>query len=224
MNWADLEVDLDTDLLTAARELESAPSTPHFAFAENRFLRRDAKERIKKGRRGIRKFIRPENADCVLQHLPEPGQHTHAILRGDFVLCDLVPAIIARRGRCEALHIATLGLSAANAECLVTLQERGEVGSFDVLCSHYFQQVDKATTYREVAAKLEGKGRLMVARNHAKVICLPTAGGDHFVIEGSANLRSSDNVEQIAIFNDQELLQWHASWIVELGMKGGRDG
>ena len=45
------------------------------------------------------------------------------------------------------------------------------------------------------------------------MICLPTTAGDHFVIEGSANLRSSDNLEQIAVFNDPDLVAFHQAWI-----------
>lgn len=55
-----------------------------------------------------------------------------------------------------------------------------------------------------------------VSRSHAKVIALPTASGDHFVIEGSANLRSSDNTEQMVIFNDAEKLAWHRQWMAQL--------
>jgi hypothetical protein len=36
------------------------------------------------------------------------------------------------------------------------------------------------------------------------------------VIEGSANLRSSDNTEQIVLFNDPDLLAWHAGWMNNL--------
>lgn len=38
----------------------------------------------------------------------------------------------------------------------------------------------------------------------------------HFVIEGSANLRSSDNLEQICVFDDPEAHDFHAGWIDEL--------
>lgn len=222
MNWADLEgLELDTDLDAAALALERGPEQPQFELPQNRFLRREAKDRLKKGRRGIKQLIRPENARGVVPHLPEPGEHTHALLRGDFVLCDLVPAIIEHRGRCPHLRIATLGLSTANADALLHLQAMGRVGAIGILCSHYFQQVDKATTYREVAARLDGRATLIVARNHAKVICVPTEAGDHFVIEGSANLRSSDNIEQIAIFNDRELLNWHCEWMADVASKGG---
>lgn len=218
MDGSDLEdIDLDTDLGAVVAKLDREPEGPQFVLPANRFHVHRAKAEAKAKRRGIKKFIRPENARAILPHLPEgPADRTHAVLRGDFVLCDLIPAILAERGRCPALHVATLGLSAANAESLATLHRAGRIGAITLLCSAYFREVDKTTTYREVCAKLDGIARLVVARNHAKVICLPTAAGDHFVIEGSANLRSSDNLEQIAVFNDPELAAFHRDWIESL--------
>lgn len=215
MDGSDLDdIDLQTDFGAVAAQLDREPEGPSFVLPANRFHVHRAKAEAKAKRRGIKKFIRPENARQILPHLPgEPGDRTHAILRGDFVLCDLIPAILAERGWCATLHVATLGLSAANAESLATLHRGGQIGAITLLCSTYFREVDKTTTYREVTARLQGIARIVVARNHAKVICLPTAAGDHFVIEGSANLRSSDNLEQIAVFNDPELAAFHRGWI-----------
>lgn len=214
MDWSDTE--LQTDLADVAESLGREPRQPQFVIPANRFIQIRAKEKLKKSRRGIKALIKPENARCVIPHLPAPGEHTHAILRGDFVLCDLIPTILNERGHGLDLHVATLGLSPANAEMLVSLKKAGRISSITVLCSHYFQQVDKVTTYREVAAKLEAHGRLIVARNHAKVICLPLKSGDAFVIAGSANLRSSDNCEQITIFNDPDLVSFYRTWIEDM--------
>ena len=81
---------------------------------------------------------------------------------------------------------------------------------------HYFREGDKATTWRVVSARLAGVASLIVTRSHAKIICLPTAAGDWFVLEGSANLRSSDNTEQLTIFNCPDLDAFHRSWLLSL--------
>lgn len=99
---------------------------------------------------------------------------------------------------------------------LASLRARDLIGGITLVCSHYFAQVDKTTTYRDVCARLSGIARLIITRCHAKIICLPTANGNHFVIEGSANLRSSDNTEQIVIFNDPATLAWHVDWMETL--------
>lgn len=209
------DIDLQTDLESAMAALEKEPRGPEFALATNHFHRVKAEE--KNRRRGIKKWIRPENALALLPHLPtNPDERTHAVLRGDFVLCDIIPAIIRERGRCPQLHIATLGMSGANAECLAALHQAGLIGAITICCSVYFRQVDRTATSPEVERHLGGIAKIIVSRNHAKVICLPTESGDHYVIEGSANLRSSDNLEQIAVFNDPDLGDFHRGWMAEL--------
>lgn len=191
---------------------------PQFSLPSNLFLFKKAGAEDWEKRRGIKRFIRPENAKRVLDHLPsDPNDRTHAVLRGDFVLCDLIPALIAARGHCPHLQIATLGLSVDNAQTLAALLDAGQVDRLTLVVSHYFQQVDKTTTWPQVDALLgkasRRRSRLAVTRSHAKVILVPTAAGDHFALEGSANLRSSDNLEQIVITNDAETMAFHARWL-----------
>lgn len=171
------DIDLQTDLESAMAALEEEPRGPEFALATNQFHRVKAEE--KNRRRGIKKWIRPENALALLPHLPtNPDERTHAILRGDFVLCDIIPAIIRERGRCPHLHIATLGMSGANAETLASLHQAGLIGEITICCSIYFRQVDRTATWPEVERHLGAIAKLIVSRNHAKVICLPTESGD----------------------------------------------
>src|SRR5438105_14844723 len=51
------------------------------------------------------------------------------------------------------------------------------------------------------------------ARCHAKVACLAFADGTRLVFEGSANLRTNKNLEQMTAINDPGLHDWHAAWI-----------
>jgi hypothetical protein len=107
-------------------------------------------------------------------------------------------------------------MSPANAITLAELVESGAVGKLTLVVSHYFRQVDKLTAFRQVSARLEGLTEIVVARNHAKVILIPTDAGDFYVIEGSANLRSSDNLEQMFVVNDEETHAFHANWLDHL--------
>lgn len=189
-------------------------SSAKFTLPGNRFHRHEAKAKDKIRRRGIKKMIRPENAAPIMPLLPEgPDDRLHCMLRGDFILCDLIPLIIANRGACSHLRVATLGLSAANAEQLANLHAGGLIGRITLVASHYFQQVDKTTTFKQVQSILAGRAELVICRSHAKVILIPTTGGDFYTVEGSANLRSSDNLEQMLILNDQATHDFHAGWI-----------
>lgn len=214
MDLADIKLETGLDGLHAL--LDQGQPAPEFALKGNLFLFKKQKAADDAKRRGIKDLIKPENARCVVPFLPGPGDVTHCALAGDFVLCDVIPAIIEARGRCEHLHIATLGLSSANAAILAGLRAKNLVGDITLVCSHYFAQVDKTSTFRDVVSRLEGKARIIVTRCHAKVILIPTAAGDHYTIAGSANLRSSDNTEQMCIFNDAETLGWYRTWLESL--------
>ena len=211
-------IELNTDIESAIAEMCACDGTapaPSFSLPQNLFHQAKAKD--KNSRRGIKALIRPENAACIVANLPAgPGDRTHCVLRGDFVLCDMIPQVIAASGgECDHLRIATLGMSVANADTLACLVERGAVRKLTVVVSHYFQQVDKTTTFRTVSERLAGKARLAVTRSHAKVILIPTLR-DAYVFEGSANLRSSDNLEQMLVVNDRETHDFHAAWIDQL--------
>ena len=190
---------------------------PKFVLNANKFL--VAKKGLK--RHGIKKYIKPENAEVVLKHLPRPGEHTHCLLRGDFILGDMIPPIL-RGHHCPHLRVATLGLSPHNADSLAKLIETKNADQLTILCSHYFREVNKDAVYKEVIQRLASLAKFVVARSHVKLILAPTEK-DWWVIEGSANLRSSDNLEQMTIFNSKELHDWHAAWFDEIAARPTHD-
>lgn len=60
-----------------------------------------------------------------------------------------------------------------------------------------------------------GRWRLAAARSHAKVITADF-GARKVVLEGSANLRTNGNCEQLTVIMDDDLSAWHSRWIDEL--------
>jgi hypothetical protein len=50
-------------------------------------------------------------------------------------------------------------------------------------------------------------------------VCFDISDSDAMVFEGSANLRSNRNCEQLAVFRDRALHDWHADWIDALVSK-----
>ena len=185
-----------------------------FPLRSNRYMKQfhAAKGDDKRSRRGIKRLVRPENAAALAEYLPEPGECTHAVVRGDFVMADIIPLLLGDRVA-DLVGISTLGMSRDNAVKLAELLAAGKMRRLFLLVSHYFSQVDKTGTYREVKGLLGDA--VVVARTHAKVV-LVSAAPSFFVVEGSANLRSSDNIEQFAIWNDEELLNWHLEWMQEV--------
>ena len=208
---------LMTDLSAIFAKAGVTPPTPkaepQFVLPANKFL--VAKKALK--RPGIKRFIKPENARTVITNLPSPGDHTHCLLKGDFILGDLIPLMLTGQ-HCTHLRIATLGLSVHNAETLANLRETSMVDQITLLTSLYFREVNKDETFKTVMERLAGHAKLVVARSHVKIILIPTATAN-WVMESSANLRSSDNLELMTIFNDKEIHDWHAAWIDEMAAR-----
>lgn len=176
---------------------------------------RDALAGVKaRDRLALRKHIRPENAAALLAHLPESeDDRTHALIAGDFIFCDFVEAVARARGNPPALTLATLSLSAKNAAALERFAQEGV--RVALLVSHYFQKTS-ATIFRalELAAERSPALSIRVGRSHCKVTLFDYPDFP-LVVESSANLRSSRNLEQVTLFCDRELLNFHAGWIAE---------
>jgi hypothetical protein len=175
----------------------------------------DAKEA--RVRRMRARMVRPENAAAVAAAMPAQGDSAHAILAGDFVFCDLLPAVCALPGigQIRRLEIATLSLSLKNIETIAAMVEPGRV-PFHLVLSHHFRGTNKLI-YEKAAERLKAipSARLTVARTHCKVAIMEFDAAA-FVMEASANLRTSQNLEQLTIFNDAGLAEFHRGWMEEL--------
>jgi hypothetical protein len=157
------------------------------------------------------------NAVALLRPLPEENETVHALMPGDFAAWDLVPAILALVGRpAEEACVATLGLNAKNSHHMAELVAAGQIRHLSVVASDYFARSDPGT-FNEAKARLETLGQRLVSyRNHAKILALDFGEAGAFVVEMSSNLRSCNNLEQIAISRSRQLFDFHAGWIRQL--------
>ncbi len=127
-------------------------------------------------------------------------------------LLDLHPA------PCRRLRIATLCFNKRNAVELLGLLESGKIGGLTLLASTFFQGHNK-----ELDEWLRGElagypgSKTAAARSHCKVVCFDFEDGAGLVLEGSANLRTNGNREQMILCHDRELHDFHAAWIEEIG-------
>lgn len=169
-----------------------------------------------------KRLIHPKNCEAIINALPaDEGDRMHAVVGGDFVFGDLV-SMICQREHVNHLLISTLSMNLRNVETLVENLERGEIGRLELLLSHYFVNNNEKERIRILAAKAKfGPERMATgaARSHTKVNLFEFASGRKLVMESSANLRSSDNVEQISAFCDAVLFDWHKEWLQKLMTK-----
>lgn len=213
---------LDTDFAATLKKLRDPRAKKDAAFPiATRMNVQRAKDIMKSRARAVRRsLIKPENCRAILENLPlREGDSLHAITPGDFVFCDLIAAFSRAHNGIRA-QISTLSMSVKNADSLRGLLEDGHLASLDLIVSHYFR-----ATSKEVFAKISAliasakRARIGIARSHCKITLLETRDLA-LVIEGSANLRSSDSFEQISAFANRSLLEFHAVWFDQMFARG----
>jgi hypothetical protein len=157
-------------------------------------------------------------AGQLLRSLPGPGEAVHALMTGSYDLMVLLAALLDLHPfPCRRLRIATLCYNKRNAVELLGLLETGKVGGLTLLASSFFRGHNKELDewFRGELTAYPGS-RTAAARSHCKVVCFDFADGTGLVLEGSANLRTNGNREQMLLCHDRQLHDWHAQWIDEL--------
>jgi hypothetical protein len=155
----------------------------------------------------------------LLPDLPEPGEAIHCLMLGTFDLAQVITATAKRLPELRHLRIATLCYSRRNVAELCSMLEgrKDDPLALTLLVSVFFREHNKELHEHAVGELTEYAGvKVAAARSHCKVVCFDLGNADALVFEGSANLRTNKNREQLTVFRDRELHDWHAAWIDEL--------
>ena len=158
------------------------------------------------------------NAVEHIGRLPDEGEAFHLVTAKRYSLWNVIEATLhlATPATIAYIGIATLGFSRDNLDALLSLIDAGHIGKCDFLFSVYFKSNEKESCER-LAHELGTRGHRVVAMlTHAKIILMELTDGRAFVVESSANLRSCSSIEQIAIFHDRDLFDFHRQWIDDL--------
>lgn len=167
-----------------------------------------------------RRFAALKEAGAIVEVLPGEGESLHAIMTGFYDLMHVLIAMIDRLGsKCLEMRIATLSMSARNVQELVSLIDLGKVASISILVSHFFSKHDP-DIFKSLLTEFGSRNQLVgVARSHAKMVTMSMEDGGQWTIEGSANLRTNRNLEQVTVSRDARLHDWAAQWISEMVTK-----
>lgn len=215
-------LDLDLANLTADDfTLEAALSARYHAPAKSRLLHPH--------------LVRYENAQVLATdlgahyNLTVPGAHLHAILNGTFIFGDFIEAWVkANNWLIPDLWLATLSYNIDNVDSLANLLHGDYVQRIHLLVSDFFYASERhkegliAYAYHELDQYGGDRFQLSVTMSHAKVTLLSPldeATGQplgHYVLHGSANLRSSSSIEQLCIEHDPTLYAFHHDWLSAL--------
>lgn len=143
-----------------------------------------------------------------------PGNRYFVIVDGKFIFGDLIEAIIVDRNLLvEEMLISTLSISENNIDSLANLINGDFVQKLSLIVSDYFfsHERNNLIDYAYKELDIDDKFQLAVAASHCK-LCLIKSGDLKIVIHGSANLRSSSNIEQFVIEVNNELYDFLYSY------------
>jgi hypothetical protein len=188
---------------------------PRPAFGRHAQHVEETAPRVHKAKAAARRAKMFKEARELLDALPGHGEAVHAVMTGTYDLMLLLVALLdLHPAPCRRLRIATLAYAKRNAAELLSLLESGKVGGLTLLASSFFRGHNKELCewFADELADFPGS-RAAYARNHCKVVAFDFADGAGLVLEGSANLRTNGNREQLCLVNDRALHDWHAQWI-----------
>lgn len=143
----------------------------------------------------------------------DQGFRAFCILDGKFIFGDLIEAMIVRNNwEVEDLTISTLSMSQDNVDSLANLINGDYVKSLNLIVSHYYFANERHSAglmpYLYEQLDVRDVLQVAVASVHTKICMIHTACGKKITIHGSANLRTSSNIEQIVIEHSQSLYDW----------------
>lgn len=144
------------------------------------------------------------------------GETIYANLTGRFIFGDFIGAFIQEHNlKVKELTIVSLAGNIAVYGLIVALLERGWADKITLILSEYTIAMDKryspeAVEYLKAAQEKHGsKFEVYTGRVHAKLVLIETEKGGKVTIHGSANLRSSQAIEQIIIQENAALYDFN---------------
>jgi hypothetical protein len=146
---------------------------------------------------------------------PEAGCRYFVILDGKFIAGDFIEAFVTEHNiHVRKMTISTLSLSENNVDSLANLLDGGFVDELNLIVSDFFFSHERRNLIPYLYEQLDkdDKFQLGVAGTHCKTCLIETHDGRYFIIHGSANLRSSANIEQIVIEEGRELYDFNLEY------------
>lgn len=163
--------------------------------------------------------ITSDNARKLAHDIGEirEGHRVDTIISGSFIFGDFFEQYLREHNlTTERMVVATLSLSKDNVDSFARLLREGVVKHLDLIVSSYFYANERHTGglipyIVEELDLLSGGDRfqLAVCGSHCKITLFETDKGDKIVAHGSANLRSSANIEQVCIEGNSELYSFY---------------
>ena len=127
---------------------------------------------------------------------------------GNFIFGDFIEALIVQNNwHIKRMDVSTLSMGQNNIDSLANLINGNYVEELNLIISDYFFQHERngLIKYAYQELDIDNKFQLAVASSHAKIVAFETYNGGKVLIHGSANLRSSSNIEQMVVEENEHL-------------------
>ena len=156
------------------------------------------------------RLLKYEHAQALANDIEiQKGSRHFVIISGNFIAGDFIEALIVKNNwHVKNLTISTLSLSQGNIDSVVNLVSGNFVDQFNLIVSSYFFAHERNGLVKYAYEKLDNGAnafQLAAATSHCKITSIETHCGFKIVIHGSANLRTSGNIEQFQIEENSEL-------------------
>lgn len=157
--------------------------------------------------------IKYENARKLAQEFKvEQNSRFDCFVSGKFIFGDYIEALFAlNKLHTKKMTISTLSMSQENIDSLANLLHWGLVDELNIVISAYFfaHERNRLIKYMYQELDIDNRFQLAVAGVHTKTCHFETKDGLKIVMHGSANLRSSANVEQFTIEENSQLFEFY---------------
>lgn len=131
------------------------------------------------------------------------------LVPGNFIFGDFIEALCYRKQlKPTVIYMTTLGMSRENVDSIVNLVDYLGCKKVNLIVSNYFNGVERHGIMPYIRQEFAGKPvDVAVLQSHCKIVLIRSNKGN-VLLSGSANLSSSNNVEQFVVMHDETALNY----------------
>lgn len=167
----------------------------------------------KKIKSASEKFLKYKNAAELAKNINfQENNRFFCYVDGSFYFGDFIEAFIVEKNiHVKKMTISTLSMNQNNIDSLYNLLNGNYIEELNLIISDYFYTHERHDLVKYIYDRLDfnDKFQLAVAGTHCKIVSFETMCGRKFVIHGSANLRSSANIEQFMFEESEDLYNFN---------------
>lgn len=145
-----------------------------------------------------------------LSGLPLKNEHKRIVTRKAINSFDFIQAILAKE-KINELYIAFYRIGKKTATQLKEIQEKGHVDNITFLINDGFPKL-VPDAYNLIKGYESENWKVKLENNHTKIILAKTKN-NFYIVEGSGNLSINARIEQYCFDNNEEIYNFHKTWI-----------